>query len=247
MKQNIYDDPAFFEGYINLRKKENSLNMVLEEPAMNKLLPALKGLTILDAGCGFGKNCKYFAGHGAREVTGIDISSRMIDLAMKTNAGDNIYYINTALEDASFEEGSFDLIVSSLTLHYIEDYAALVKKMYSWLKSGGRLNFSVEHPVATALPEQKWVMDDQRNKKYWPIDNYGLQGPRNTKWFVDHVIKYHRTIECYVNVLLKQGFELLSLSEPIPDIELIKDQPDLELFVRRPAFLLISAMRSTKT
>jgi hypothetical protein len=46
MKQNIYDMQEFFEGYMNLRKGEQGLNGVLEQPTLRSLLPNLQA-------CGF--------------------------------------------------------------------------------------------------------------------------------------------------------------------------------------------------
>ena len=61
MEQNIYDNNEFFSGYKALRETDNNCNILLEQPAMMNLLPDLKGKTVLDLGCGFGIDCKYFA------------------------------------------------------------------------------------------------------------------------------------------------------------------------------------------
>ena len=48
MKQNIYDNPEFYEHYMTLRVNESGLNAAVEEPAIYSLLPPLDGLGILD-------------------------------------------------------------------------------------------------------------------------------------------------------------------------------------------------------
>lgn len=243
MKQNIYDHDTFFNGYCDLRKNESGLNQVLEKPAMDSLLPDLQGIDVLDAGCGFGKQCLFFSKSEVNSVTGIDISEKMIGFAQENNSAKNITYFQTALEDAVFPAESFDLVVSSLAFHYVEPYDRLVNDIYNWLKPGGRLIFSVEHPIATAKPEQQWIIDEAGHKLYWPIDHYSIEGPRSTKWFVDNVIKYHRTIQTYVNTLIDQGFRLIRVLEPVPSDEFIIGRADLEQFLRRPAFLLISVQK----
>ena len=57
MSQNIYDNEIFFTEYMKLRN-EKSNNDLLEQPAINKLLPDVNGKTILDIGCGYGHNSK---------------------------------------------------------------------------------------------------------------------------------------------------------------------------------------------
>ena len=65
MKQNIYDDPKFFEGYSQMRRHESGLNMAVDQPAMRSLLPPLTNKRVLDLGCGFGKMCRYAIEQGA--------------------------------------------------------------------------------------------------------------------------------------------------------------------------------------
>lgn len=73
MKQNIYDRPEFFEGYMNLRKGEQGLNGVLEQPTLRSLLPNLPGLRILDLGCGVGSFAAYALERGTSSFVGVDI------------------------------------------------------------------------------------------------------------------------------------------------------------------------------
>lgn len=81
MKQNIYDNPNFFKGYMELRSSESGFNVAIEEPAVYSLLPPLEGLNILDLGCGFGKFAAFCLKQGAAHVLGADISQKMISEA----------------------------------------------------------------------------------------------------------------------------------------------------------------------
>ena len=244
--QNIYDDPAFFAGYERLRRTGAGLNDVLEQPALWSLLPgSLEGLRILDLGCGFGDFARKARSLGARSVVGIDVSARMLERASEQTNDSAISYRQSSVEQLDLGGDFFDLVVSSLTLHYVQDYAAALARVSALLVPGGRFVFSVEHPLCTALPQQRWVRDDSGRALHWPVDDYRAEGARKTRWFVDEVIKYHRTIETYVNGLLGAGFSLRALAEPEPvpgaGLGLV---PDLDLARRRPPFLLLAAERN---
>src|SRR3954465_4120091 len=127
--QNIYNDPSFFEGYSRLRWGETGLNKVMEEPAIRSLMPDLNGKRVMDLGCGFGHVARYARQMGAAEVLGVDISDRMIEAARQATEDPAITYAVGAMEDIEPMSGQFDVIISSMALHYIDDYAAVVKTM----------------------------------------------------------------------------------------------------------------------
>jgi SAM-dependent methyltransferase len=137
---------------------------------------------------------------------------------------------------------AFDLVVSSLALHYVEDYAGVVQRVFAALKPGGRFLFSVEHPMCTAHPAG-WVKDGDGKALHWPVDRYGEEGPRATTWFVDGVVKYHRTTATYVGALVGAGFLLAHLGEPGPASGALAARPALEKERRRPPFLVLMAVR----
>ncbi|MBR3082928.1 MAG: class I SAM-dependent methyltransferase, partial [Clostridiales bacterium] len=77
-EQNIFDNETFFENYQKLREREVNANNLFEIPERFKLLPDLKGLRILDLGCGSGEHCREYIEMGAKTVTGLDISEKML-------------------------------------------------------------------------------------------------------------------------------------------------------------------------
>jgi ubiquinone/menaquinone biosynthesis C-methylase UbiE len=241
--QNIYDDPAFFAGYKKMRGETSSLNDTLEQPALWSVIgDSLKGLSVLDLGCGFGDFARKARTLGADAVLGVDVSENMLTEARKRTNDPRIEYRCDSIEDLTLEERGFDLVVSSLMLHYVKDYESALQKIASYLRSGGRLVFSVEHPILTARAEQEWVRGTDGNALYWPVDNYRPEGERQTRWFVEGVVKYHRTIETYVNGLIATGFTLRRLLEPAPVMNPTL-AADMDLERRRPPFLLIAATR----
>jgi len=238
--QNIFDDPVFFENYRQLRENDSGLNGLLELPALYSLLPELGGLSILDLGCGFGDFARYARQHGAASVLGVDVSQKMLAHARASTNDENIIYQQLAIEQFQAQEQRFDLAISSLALHYIEDFSALCGKVFASLKPGGQFIFSVEHPMCTAF-QVGWV--PYENGDVWPVDHYQEQTLRHTTWFVDDVQKYHRTVENYVNTLLDNGFALTRLLEPKPRDEAVALRPDLATQCRRPPFLLLRAAK----
>jgi len=243
MKQNIYDDPQFFAGYDALRRAERGLNAALEWPALRAMLPSLSGLRVLDLGCGFGHHCRWMREQGATAVLGVDLSERMLERARATTPDPAIEYRHCAIEDLEAEPHSFELVCSSLALHYVADFGAICARVAEWLVPQGHFVFSVEHPLMTAVESQSWCVDESGVRRHWPIDKYRQEGIRHTRWFVDDVIKYHRTIETYVNALVEQGLELRRLCEPEPTADALRERPELADETRRPPFLLIAACK----
>jgi SAM-dependent methyltransferase len=244
MAQNIYDDPDFFAGYARLPRSEHGLPAVFEWPAFQRLLPrSLEDKRVLDLGCGVGYLARELRARGVRSVMAVDISERMLEEARRRNADPGIAYVRASLETFTADPESFDLVVSSLALHYIEDYPALVRRVASWLVPGGRFAFSVEHPIYTAQGSSQWHTGPDGAWLHWPVDRYRDEGERRTHWFVDGVVKYHRTVETYVKALLDAGLRLVRLEEPEAEPAMLAEKPEWQHERRRPPFLLIAADR----
>jgi len=244
MAQNIYDDPEFFEGYSRLDRSIHGLDGAAEWPAMRALLPEMRGLRILDLGCGFGWFCRWAREQGAAQVLGIDLSERMLARAKAATADPAITYRRADLEhlDLPLPGASFDLAYSSLALHYIEDLAGLLARVHGALVPGGHLVFSVEHPIFTAPSRPSWSLEAD-GRRTWPVDGYLAEGPRVTDWLARGVIKQHRMLGTYLNLLLRLGFALSHVEEWGPTEEQIAAQPAWADERQRPPFLLVAARR----
>lgn len=241
MKQNIYDNPEFFESYHKLRSSKITYNDFVEQPALKALLPDLTGKRVLDLGCGYGDMAHYCVVHGAIHVTGVDISENMLAFAKEH---EDISYIQSAMEDLQFGAGEFDLILSSLAFHYIKDLDQLMGRIVGWLKPGGQLIFSTEHPVILAAKSQaKWVTDEQGEQLYWVLDNYKEEGERSQFWNVEGVVKYHRTFSTLINMQIAYGLQIEQVVEPESIPEGIEKKPKLLNETRRPSFILFKSVK----
>lgn len=243
MKENKYDDESFFRKYGEMGRSKEGLIAAGEWETMKALLPDFKGKRMLDIGCGYGWHCIYAVERGARSVVGVDISQRMLEVARKKTSYPEIEYLCAAMEDMDFPPESFDIILSSLALHYTESYSSIVKKAYSYLKPEGVLVFSVEHPVFTAYGTQDWHRDDKGNIMHFPVDNYFYDGKRNARFLGEEVVKYHRTLTTYINELLTNGFEILRMVEPMPAPWMLESMDGMRDELRRPMMLIVSAAK----
>ena len=243
-KQSIYDNETFFEGYKSIRDNEANANNLFEIPALFSLLPDLKDKRILDLGCGFGEHCMGYVQQGATRVVGIDISEKMLEVAKKENSHPQITYIQMPMEEISEIKETFDVVISSLALHYVEDFEDVVKKIYEMLDENGVFVFSQEHPINTCFSGgDRWTRDAKGRKLHVNLSYYSMEGERESRWFVNGVKKYHRTFSTIVNTLIKAGFMIEKMIEPAPTPELLEKYPDYEDLYHKPDFLLIKVRK----
>lgn len=242
MSQNIYDTPDFFEGYSKLGRSVEGLAGAGEWPAIRALLPDLTGKAVLDLGCGFGWFCRWAREQGAADVLGMDLSEKMLERARTMTADPAIAYARADMEELTLPAGSRDLVYSSLAFHYIAGLDRLFGEIFRAIRPGGAFVFSVEHPLYTAPSAPGWTTD-ANGRKTWPVDGYLNEGPRRTDWIAKGVIKQHRTIGTYINLLLGLGFLLAHVEEWGPTAEQIAARPAWAHERDRPPFLLVSARR----
>ena len=245
--QNIYDDPRFFAGYSSLERFGAGWQRAMEHADLLALLPDASGRRVLDLGCGAGQLSRHLATTGATEVIGVDVSERMLERARAEWAHPRVTYTRGAIEDLAYPRERFELIVSSLALHYVEDYAGLMSRIAAWLAPGGVLVFSTEHPIYTArLPGDGWVVDEAGRRARWGIDRYSDEGPREESWFVAGVRKVHRPFATLINGLLDAGLVLERIVEPVPGEDWLRDRPQWRDERRRPMFLLVRATKPAR-
>ena len=240
---NYYDNEDFFSGYMEIRSQEMNYNNCIEEPLMLKLAGDVSGKDIIDIGCGTGELSAKLA-QTADSVLGIDISQKMLNAAKEKNSGSNIEYKELSMENIGTLNRKFDLAVSSLAFHYVENFEKLILDISKLLRKRGSLIFSQEHPMVIANKELKdWITDPETKSRCWPVSNYNEEGERYEDWFINNVKKYHRTLSTIINTIIKNGFEILEIAESRADDELISKNPKFLNGKNLAHFLFIKARK----
>ncbi|MBV9354129.1 MAG: methyltransferase domain-containing protein [Chloroflexi bacterium] len=242
--QNIYDHPDFYAGYASMERFAEGWVRAVEHDDLLALLPPPAGLRALDLGCGTGQLARFLAAQGASSVLGVDLSERMLAVAGREYAHPRVRYERAALEALSLPEADFDLVVSSLAVHYLDDYHGLLRRIARWLAAGGVLVLSTEHPLYTGrLPGEGWVMDASGRADRWAVRRYFDEGPRDEDWFVTGVRKVHRTLSTLVNGVVEAGLVLERVIEPAPSEAWLREHPQSMDEAQRPMFILLRARK----
>ena len=98
-----------------------------------------RGEKVLDVGCGLGTDTSRFASHGA-DITGIDISSRAIELAKRNFEWRGLTGTFDVMdgERMTFPDDVFDFVYCHTVLHFTQSPQRMIKEIHRVLKPGGR-------------------------------------------------------------------------------------------------------------
>ncbi|ASK60779.1 SAM-dependent methyltransferase [Virgibacillus phasianinus] len=232
-----YDNDAFFENYLTRRNRETSPNNSIEKPALLELIGDVTDKRVLDLGCGDGKFGYELIDQGCSVYDGVEGSTNMVGKARETLAGTcgNVYH--STMEKWDYPTERYDLVISRLALHYIEELLPIFKKVYDSLQCDGSFVFSVQHPVLTSSIKSAV---NSGKKTDWIVDDYFATGKRVEPWIDQQVVKYHRTIEEYFRLLVQAGFTIEYISECTPRSELFDSKEEYQRRKRIPLFLVFS-------
>jgi SAM-dependent methyltransferase len=194
---------------------EGPFNGFLERPALQALVPDLRGATVLDAGCGSGAQAQWLLDQGA-DVIGVDISPRMIDEAERRCAGRGRFLVADLAEPLPLEPRSVDGVTSSLALHYVEDLSRPLRSFATALRPGGWAVISLDHPFGPATPGRRGGYFDTELVS----DTWRKADVEVTQHF------WRRPLSAVLDACADAGFRLDRVAEPQPSAEALQRFPD---------------------
>jgi SAM-dependent methyltransferase len=203
-------------------------NAYCERPGILALMPNVEGKRILDAGCGPGTYTVWLVEHGAG-VVGVDVSPNMVKLA-RGRLGERAEIVLADLRKPLdfIDDQSFDGIMSSLVLHYMEDWDSLFVEFHRILRNPGFMVFSVGHPFTDFnIAGGKDYFSTELLIDTWRGFGITVKMP-----------SYRRPLEEMIRPIAAAGFVIDSITEPRP-METCKEQ-DPRAYARlsqRPGFV----------
>jgi SAM-dependent methyltransferase len=227
-------------AYEAIAEKYNELiefkphNAFYDRPNTLSLIGSVEGLNIVDAACGPGKYAEILMAQGAN-VTGFDISPRMVELAKERNKGQGSFFVHDlSMPLDMMEDGSFDIVLCALALHYLEDWTTVIREFCRVLKPAGRLVISIEHPF--------FEYNFFRSKKYFEVEHVSCTWKGFGK--PTEINSFRRPLGACITPLTDNGFYIDKLLEPRPTAAFEQYDPrhfkELNSF---PAFMCIRAVK----
>ena len=177
------------------------------------LLGPVAGKDVLEVGCGAAQAGRWLVAQGAR-VTALDVSGGQLAQARELDGRTGVAVPRLVQADAQqlpFLDSSFDLLVSAFGgVPFVADSAGTMREMARVTRPGGRIAFSVTHPL-------RWVFADDPGpaglvvrQSYFDQTPYVEQDDRGVATYVEH----HRTLGDRVRDLVAAGLVLEDLVEP---------------------------------
>ncbi len=196
------------------KNEEGAFNALYERPATLALLGDVRGRQVLEVGCGAGPLTELLIDAGAN-VTAVDVSSGMIELARARLNGRASLLVADISEPLAFaDDASFDIVVGSLVLHYIERWEPVLEEFRRVLRPGGAVVFSTHHPT------MDWELTAD---SYFALRQVIDQWTMGDETF--EVTFWRRPLTEMTSAIAASGFLIERLVEPRPSPDLLELDP----------------------
>jgi len=126
--------------------QDRNLTRDLDEDVTRETLSSLRCNSILEIGCGTGKNTTLLARIG-QHVQALDFSPGMIEIARRKISLENVTFaVADITQPWPVADQSFDLVVCNLVLEHVSDLTFIFAEAFQSLRNGGRFFVSELHP-----------------------------------------------------------------------------------------------------
>ncbi|ASU81933.1 SAM-dependent methyltransferase [Nocardiopsis gilva YIM 90087] len=173
----------------------------------------LRGARVLEVGCGAGQCARWLRSQGVGEVVGIDVSYRQLQHARRIDEqiGAAVTVAQADAQRLPFADGSFDVVCSAYGgFPFVPDAAAALAESARVLRPGGRLAFSVSHPIRWCFPDDPTEAGLVACDSYFDRRAYVEEDDAGRAIYVEH----HHTLGDWVRSIATAGLYLRDLVEP---------------------------------
>lgn len=196
----------------------------LEEPHVRKAAGDVRGLEVLDLGCGTGRHTAWMAAAGA-SVTAVDFSAGMLAKARAKPDNATVRFVVHDLHaPLPFQDASFDLLVSGLVLEHLRLLPAIFGEAHRVLRANGRAVVSAMHPAMFLRGSQARFTD--------PTSGQVVQ-PGSMK----------HQLSDFVMAAVRAGFQLEHMGEYAADAAFASRYPRAEKYIGWPMLVVLTLRR----
>ncbi|QBI52015.1 class I SAM-dependent methyltransferase [Streptomonospora litoralis] len=187
----------------------------VEEADLGLLGPVeeLRGARVLELGCGAGQCSRWLRAQGVAQVVGIDVSRRQLQHARRIDeeTGLRVPATQADVQRLPFASGAFDLVCSAFGgLPFVPDARAALAEAARVLRPGGRLVFSVSHPMRWCFPDDPGERGLTAEQSYFDRRAYVEENGAGSAVYVEH----HHTFGDWIRAIAGAGLVLHDLAEP---------------------------------
>ncbi len=226
-------------------------------PAFLKFMPQIKGLRVIDLGCGEGSITRRFARLGG-EVTGIDLSQELIERARVEEACEPLgirYEVCSFSRIEISKEGCYDRALSTMAFMDGADFDLAMEETHRILAPNGMLCFSILHPCFITRAVE-WVragdgaygglkvgqyFDRSHYVEHWRFNKH----PAAKRLQPFEILRLPRTLSDYVNAVCGAGFRIMEIDEPRPEKSVCREHAWLSRWREHaPMVLFIKAVKA---
>lgn len=178
----------------------------LLETELLKRLGHVRGLRVLELGCGTGDLTLQLAGDGT-VLTALDLSSGMVSIAqgrVKLFSPDSkVNFVVAPIEHSGLPDAAFDMVVGKWILHHA-DVAGAAQEIHRLLRPGGRAIFAENSALNPALSLARRFLVGR-----WGIPRYGTldEHPLNRRDYQIFRRTFARTILSFPDFCFFQLFD----------------------------------------
>ena len=200
--------------------------LALEERVMAELRPDVRGLDVVDVGCGTGRWLARLAAQGASSLTGIDFSPEMVNCARRKLGSCATILVGEA-ESLPLPSRSADVLLASFVASYVDDLRQFAAEIRRVARVNARIDLSDLHPATAAACKWKRGFKAAGEDTEIELPTYGRS--------------VNEVISCFEAL----GFEAVLLLEPSfgpPEREIFQSAGKLPAFdtaAGRPAIYIL--------
>ena len=228
------------------KSQTNDFRVYYIMPYTMEKLGDVKGLSILDLGCGEGGYSRELARKGAK-VTSVDCSEMAVSYAVSKAKEDGLeisHLIRNSNDLYGIADNTFDIVLCAMMLMDIEDFDGTMKEINRVLKSHGKVFISILHPCFKPPVEHKWVKEKEGMQVVVKDYFHPAEWTGQIDGIKASVIYRHRTLSDYVKVFARNGFIITDMNEPIPTEEQAAMSPRIAWLSKIPMYLFIELKKT---
>jgi ubiquinone/menaquinone biosynthesis C-methylase UbiE len=209
-----------YDRWAELYDGEGNPLVELEEPELDRRLGEVRGLDIVDVGCGTGRHALRLAARGAR-VTAVDFSAGMLARARAKPGADEVRFVEHDLaRPLPFADASFDRVVCGLVVDHIAPLEPFFAELGRVCRPSGFAVVSVMHPAMMLKGVQARFTDPATGRETRPQS-------------------FQHQLSDYVTAALRAGVRIRDLSEHAADEALAQRVPRAARYVGWPLLFVI--------